>query len=99
MVVHLSFSTLFYFTGPTRRRFGTTEWKSKSSRLVVSNLKRDKKSLHPLLSEVNPSSSGSSALKPRDSSTLRPHMTVKTQKPRTKRNTTVRQRLAKRLGI
>ncbi|VDP53838.1 unnamed protein product [Schistosoma mattheei] len=55
--------------------------------------------MHPLLSEVNPSSSGSSALKPRDSSTLRPHMTVKTQKPRTKRNTTVRQRLAKRLGI
>ncbi|CAH8457414.1 unnamed protein product [Schistosoma rodhaini] len=49
---------------PTRRRFSATKWKSKSSKLV-SNLKRDKKSLHPLLSELNPSSSGSSALKPK----------------------------------
>ncbi|XP_018646380.1 phd/f-box containing protein, putative, partial [Schistosoma mansoni] len=85
---------------PTRRRFGATKWKSKSSKLVVSNLKRDKKSLHPLLSEVNPSSSGSSALKPKvDTSTLHSHMTVNSQKPRTKSNITVRQRLAKRLGI
>ncbi|CAH8457285.1 unnamed protein product [Schistosoma rodhaini] len=83
---------------PTRRRFSATKWKSKSSKLV-SNLKRDKKSLHPLLSELNPSSSGSSALKPKDTSTLHPHMTVNSQKPRTKSNITVRQRLAKRLGI
>ncbi|CAH8456131.1 unnamed protein product [Schistosoma turkestanicum] len=90
----------------TRRKFSTTEWKSKSSKPpVASNLKNVKKSLqHPLLSELNPSSSSSSSniLKPGALSTLHPHMmtTVNSKKPRTKHNkTTVRQRLAKHLGI
>ncbi|KAK4474141.1 hypothetical protein MN116_003443 [Schistosoma mekongi] len=87
--------------GLTRHRFRTTEWKSKSSGLAISNIKRDKKSLHPLLSEASASSSShSSTLKRGDTSTLHSQtLTVIPQKLRSKHNTTVRQRLAKRLGI
>ncbi|KAH8852201.1 Lysine-specific demethylase 7A [Schistosoma japonicum] len=88
--------------GLMRHRFRTTEWKSKSSGLAISNIKRDKTSLHPLLSEASASSSSShsSTLKRGDTSTSRSQAsTVTPQKLRSKHNTTVRQRLAKRLGI
>ncbi|CAH8472768.1 unnamed protein product [Heterobilharzia americana] len=86
---------------PTRRRCGATAWKSMGSDPTLPNLKTSKTSLHPLLTEVSASSSSSSAVKSsRDTSASHsPASAVTGQKLRSKQTTTVRQRLAKRLGI
>ncbi|CAH8825938.1 unnamed protein product [Trichobilharzia szidati] len=85
---------------PTRRRCGTSIWKSKDSGPIFPNLKTGKTSLHPLLSEAGASSSSSSTLKRAGGASASPASgATGVKKSRAKQTTTVRQRLAKRLGI